>query len=57
MDDSFIGVVKCDVVPPTDLCVPVLPERAKASDGSEKLMFHVNPMSGVWASVEIKNGN
>ena len=54
MDDSFIGVVKCDVIPPTNLYIPVLPERVKTSDGSEKLLFHLNPMSGVWASVEIK---
>ena len=54
MDDSFIGVVKCDVIPPTDLYIPVLPERVKTSDGSEKLLFPLNPMSGVWASVELK---
>ena len=52
MDDSFIGVVKCDVVPPTDLYLPVLPARVKTADGSEKLLFHLKPMSGVWASVE-----
>ena len=54
MDESFVGVVKCDVVPPTNLFIPVLPERVKASDGSEKLMFHLKPMSGVWASVDIE---
>ena len=54
MDNSFIGVVKCDVVPPTDLYVPVLPSRVKASDGNERLTFDLNPKTGVWASCEIK---
>jgi hypothetical protein len=53
MDDSFIGIVKCSVVPPKDLYIPVLPDRVKAADGSEKLLFHLNPMKGVWASVEL----
>ena len=57
MDDSFIGVVKCDVAPPTDLYLPVLPARVKTSDGSEKLLVHLKPRSGVWASVEIKKSN
>ena len=54
MDDSFIGIVKCSVVPPKDLYIPVLLDRVKAADGSDKLMFHLNPMKGVWASVELK---
>ena len=54
MDDSFIGIVKCSVVPPKDLYIPVLPDRVKAADGSEQLMFHLKPMKGVWASVELK---
>jgi hypothetical protein len=53
LDESFIGVVKCDVVPPTDLYLPVLPSRVKAADGSERLTFDLNPKTGVWASVEI----
>ena len=57
MNDSFIGIVKYDVVPPNDIYIPVLPGRIKASDGSEQLMFQLEPMSGAWASVEIKNGN
>ena len=49
LDDSFIGVVKCDVIPPKNLYVPVLPE---SKDG--KLLFHLNPMTGTWCSVELK---
>ena len=49
LDESFIGVVKCDVTPPTNLYIPVLPENSKG-----KLLFHVNPMSGTWCSVELK---
>ena len=35
LDESFIGVVKCDVIPPKNLYVPVLPE---SQDGN--LLFH-----------------
>jgi hypothetical protein len=49
LDESFIGIVKCDVIPPKNLFVPVLPE---SKDG--KLLFHLNPMSGTWCSVELK---
>ena len=35
---EFTGLVKCDVIPPTDLYVPVLPQ---SRDG--KLLFHVKP--------------
>ena len=51
MDDSSIGVVKCEAIPPKNLYLPVLPERVKSADGGEKLMFHLNPMTGVWASI------
>ena len=54
MDDSFIGVVKCDVAPPTDLYIPVLPSRVKTADESERLTFDLNPKTSVWASCEIK---
>ena len=54
MNDSFIGMVKCEVIPPKNLNLPVLPERVKGPNGVEKLMFHLNPMTGVWASVSIK---
>ena len=50
LSDEFIGLVKCDVVPPKDLHVPVLPDN---SDG--KLLFHLNPMyEKTWSSVELK---
>ena len=54
MNDSFIGIVKCEVIPPKNLYLPVLPERVKGPNGVEKLMFHLNPMTGVWASVLIE---
>ena len=43
------GVVKCDVIPPQNLYVPVLSE---SRDGN--LSFHLNPTSGTWCSVELK---
>ena len=47
LNDSFIGLVKCDVKPPKDLYIPVLPDN---SDG--KLLFHLNDMyEKTWASV------
>ena len=50
LNDSFIGLVKCDVKPPKDLYLPVLPDN---SDG--KLLFHLNDMyEKTWASVELK---
>ena len=41
MDGSFIGVVKCDVTPPNNLYIPLLPETKNG-----KLLFHLNPMTG-----------
>ena len=50
LSDKFIGLVKCDIVPPKNLYVPVLPDN---SDG--KLLFHLNPMKEkTWSSVELK---
>ena len=50
LNDKFIGVVKCDVKPPKDLHIPVLPDN---SDG--KLLFHLNHMyEKTWASPELK---
>ena len=37
------------MIPPKNLYVPVLPE---SKDG--KLLFHLNPMTGTWCSVELK---
>ena len=39
LNDKFIGLVKCDVIPPKDLYKPVLPDN---SDG--KLLFHLKPL-------------
>ena len=36
LNDRFIGLVKCDVLPPTNLYKPVLPDNA---DGSELLFI------------------
>ena len=50
VNDKFIGLVKCDVVPPKNLYKPVLPDNTEG-----KLLFHLNPMyEKVFASVELK---
>ena len=50
LSDKFIGLVKCDVKPPKDLHIPVLPD---STDG--KLLFHLNDMyEKTWSSVELK---
>ena len=35
LSNDFIGLVKCDIVPPKDLHVPVLPDNSEG-----KLLFH-----------------
>ena len=50
LNDKFIGIVKCDIKPPKDLHIPVLPDN---SDG--KLLFHLEDMyEKTWASPELK---
>ena len=50
INDNFFGVVKCDVLPPKDLLIPVLPDNSGG-----KLLFHLNPMyNKTYASVELK---
>jgi hypothetical protein len=50
LSTKFIGLVKCDVLPPKDLYVPVLPDNSNG-----KLLFHLNPMyQKTWSSVELK---
>ena len=39
LSDKFIGLVKCDIEPPKNLYVPMLPDN---SDG--KLLLHLRPM-------------
>ena len=39
LNDTFFGVVKCDVIPPKKLYIPILPDN---EDG--KLLFHLNEM-------------
>lgn len=46
--DQYFGCVKCTVIPPKDLYLPLLSER---SDG--KLMFPTRRMSGTWTTVEL----
>ena len=47
---NFIGLVKCDVVPPKDLYVPVLPDNSNG-----QLLFHLSDMyEKTWASAELK---
>jgi hypothetical protein len=50
LNGNFIGLVKCDVQPPKDLHVPVLPDNTNG-----KLLFHLNEMKNkTFASVELK---
>ena len=50
LSDNFIGLVKCDIEPPKNLYVPVLPDNSNG-----KLLFHLNPMKEkTWSSVELK---
>ena len=50
LNDKFFGVVKCDVIPPKKLYIPILPDN---SDG--KLLFHLNEMENkTFSSVELK---
>ena len=50
LSGDFIGLVKVDITPPTDLLIPVL---AEISEG--KLMFHLKPMKEkTFTSVELK---
>ena len=49
LDERFIGIVKCEVTPPTNLHIPVLPQTKDS-----KLLFHLNLMSGTWCSCELK---
>ena len=39
LSDNFIGLVKCDIEPPKNLYVPVLPDNSNG-----KLLFQLNPM-------------
>ena len=39
LSNKFWGLVKCDIEPPKNMYVPVLPDN---SDG--KLLFHLHPM-------------
>jgi hypothetical protein len=50
LNGNFIGLVKCDIEPPKDLDVPVLPDNSNG-----KLLFHLNDMKNkTYASVELK---
>ena len=50
LNGKFIGLVKCDITPPTNLYVPVLPDNTNG-----KLLFHLNPVfEKMWSSVELK---
>ena len=50
INNNFFGIVKCDVIPPKDLLIPVLPDNSEG-----KLLFHLNPMyNKTYASVELK---
>ena len=47
--DICFGLAKVHIVPPKNLYVPVLPDRSKG-----KLLFHLEPMTGTWTTIELK---
>ena len=47
--DTCFGLAKVDITPPKGLNIPVLPDNSKG-----KLMFHLNPMTGTWTTIELK---
>ena len=50
LSGKFFGLVKCDITPPTDLYLPLLPRNE-----NHKLMFSLEPMKEkTFASVELK---
>ena len=50
LNNDFIGLVSCDVEPPKDLYIPVLPDNTGG-----KLLFHLKPMyDKTFTSVELK---
>lgn len=48
--EDLFGIMKCEVLPPSDLYFPVLPERSKTG----KVLFHLNRMIGTWTSCELQ---
>ena len=47
---EFFGMVKLDMIPPTDLRIPVLPDNSKG-----KLLFHLMPTENTtFTSIEVK---
>ena len=49
-NEAFIGLVKCDAVPPKGLLIPLLPDNSKG-----KLLFHNEEMKeGTWTTKELK---
>lgn len=46
--DGYFGFVRCHVVPPQGLHIPLLPERR---DG--KLIFDLRPKWGTWTTIEV----
>jgi hypothetical protein len=49
LEDRFIGLVKCQVIPPKDLYLPVLPSRK-----NKKLLFELNEFEGVYTTIELR---
>ena len=50
MDGSFFGIVKVDITPPKNLCIPVLPDSSTG-----KLLFHLCELKEkTFTSIELK---
>ena len=52
LNDKFIGLVKCRVVPPANLIHPVLPRRV-----DNKLLFTLEPQEGTWTTLEFEKSD
>jgi hypothetical protein len=46
--EQYFGFVKCFIIPPKDLYIPLLPEKR---DG--KLIFDLQPKMGTWTTIEV----
>lgn len=47
--DNYFGFIKCRIIPPKDLYLPVLPEKKRG-----KLIFDLTPKLGTWTTEEVK---
>lgn len=46
---EYFGFIKCAIIPPKDMRIPLLPERCNG-----KLQFNLKPKIGCWTTVEVE---